>query len=121
MASDLQSQIETWCRDRFGDDPDPKADGLIIAEEAGEVCRAILKRQHGQRGGTFEHWSAEIRKEAADVVIALYSLAANEGFDLDEAIRDRWAEVSQRTKQTLGMSPTLNAEQRQHIESGFKP
>lgn len=65
---------------------------LNIAEEAGEVARAVLKRVQGIRG-THEHWTTEIRKEAADVMISLMCLAQIEGFDLGEAVDERWDTV----------------------------
>jgi NTP pyrophosphatase (non-canonical NTP hydrolase) len=93
----IQAGVNIWAR-RFRPSPeaaaDPMADALSIAEEAGEVCRAVLKRAHGKRPGT--DWTAEVRLEAADVVISLLSLAANEGWSLADAVVERWDEVSHR-------------------------
>ena len=93
----IQVEVDEWTR-KFRPTPeaaaDPLADALCIAEEAGEVCRAVLKRHHGKRPGT--DWTEQVRIEAADVAIGLLSLAANEGWSLAEAIADRWVEVSTR-------------------------
>ena len=93
----VQAQVDTWTR-QFRPTPeaaaDPMADALCIAEEAGEVCRAVLKRSHGKRPDV--DWSAQLRDEVGDVVIGLLSLAANEGWSLADAVTERWAEVSQR-------------------------
>ena len=66
----IQAEVEEWTK-RFRPTPeaaaDPLADALSVAEEAGEVCRAVLKRAHGKRPGT--DWSAQLRDEAGDVVI----------------------------------------------------
>ena len=93
----IQAEVEEWTK-RFRPTPeaaaDPLADALSVAEEAGEVCRAVLKRAHGKRPGT--DWSAQLRDEAVDVVISLLSLAANEGWSLADAVAARWATVRTR-------------------------
>jgi NTP pyrophosphatase (non-canonical NTP hydrolase) len=93
----IQAEVDEWTR-RFRPTPeaaaDPMADALALAEEAGEVCRAVLKRSHGKRPGT--DWTEQVRLEAADVAITLLSLAANEGWSLSDAIAERWAEVRTR-------------------------
>jgi NTP pyrophosphatase (non-canonical NTP hydrolase) len=93
----IQAEVDEWTR-RFRPTPesaaDPMADALALAEEAGEVCRAVLKRAHGKRPGT--DWTEQVRLEAADVAICLLSLAANEGWSLADAIAERWAEVQTR-------------------------
>lgn len=70
----------------------PKANteryGLAIAEEAGEVCRAILKRALGIRG-TYARWTEEIQKETCDLIVTLIMLAVIEDFDLENAITTR--------------------------------
>ena len=56
----IQAEVEEWTK-RFRPTPeaaaDPLADALSVAEEAGEVCRAVLKRAHGKRPGT--DWTAQ--------------------------------------------------------------
>jgi NTP pyrophosphatase (non-canonical NTP hydrolase) len=91
--SDLQQEVGEWGRANFGSD---KADlGLILSEEAGEICRAILKRRHGHRA-SYEEWTTEIRKEVPDVLLVLFRVAYEEGWDLGEALEDRWAQIKLR-------------------------
>lgn len=93
----LQCEVGEWTR-RFRTTPDapanPLADAVAIAEEAGEVCRAVLKRAHGLRPDT--DWDAQLRDEIGDVAITLLSLASNEGWSLADCITDRWQEVQHR-------------------------
>jgi NTP pyrophosphatase (non-canonical NTP hydrolase) len=96
-----QDQIREWHRREFPTETVEQV-ALVVAEEAGEVARCIVKGAQGIRGGT-EHWDAELPKEAADVVIALYALAALKGWDLDEAIEDRWWTVGARRFATAGL------------------
>lgn len=73
-------------------DMDATSEALALAEEAGEVCRAVLKRRHGVRGTSAE-WSEQLRTELAQVVAVAFNLAAIEGFDLYEAVVEehrRW-------------------------------
>jgi NTP pyrophosphatase (non-canonical NTP hydrolase) len=94
ILDELQLEVAEWTKKFHGDgDPNPLLDALAVAEEAGEVCRAALKRANGIREGD---WSANLREEAADVVITLLSLAANEGWSLSEAVDERWEEVRTR-------------------------
>lgn len=60
-------------------------EGLALAEEAGEVCRAILKRFEGTRA-TKEYWSGQIRKEVGQVIIVAMSILALEGYSTQEVI-----------------------------------
>ena len=69
--------------------------GLVLAEEAGEVCRTIVKAAQGIRGDG-DYWDAELRKEAADVLIALCAVAQQAGFDLAVAVAERWETVRRR-------------------------
>lgn len=72
-----------------------ETEALALAEEAGEVCRAVLKRHHSTRG-TQEAWTAQIRKEVAQVAGVLFNIAAIEGFSLVNAVEEdfsRWQET----------------------------
>lgn len=59
--------------------------GLIVAEEAGEVCRAILKSEQGIRG-TKQSWKEELQKELAGVILAVTGTAAHYGIDLEAEV-----------------------------------
>lgn len=101
-SQDLQTAIGLWTRMMWGD-RNERSDALAIAEEAGEVCRAVLKRTQSYAGQdrlqrSPADWTAEVRKELADVVITCLSMAENEGFDLMQATRERFAAVRERAR-----------------------
>ena len=91
---DLQRSVAQWHRQEF-----PKSDlpqqALVLTEEVGEVCRAIVKKAQGIRGMA-EHWDANLRTEVADVLIALCAVAEHAGIDLADALTDRWPDVRRR-------------------------
>lgn len=89
-----QHEVADWVERNFGRDRlDITTLGLV--EEVGELCRAILKREQGVRG-SFDEWTAEIRKELGDVMIKLLDVADKAGFDLATVTTLRWRTVSQR-------------------------
>lgn len=96
-----QAEVNEWAERNFDlpdlSQSDQKA--LIaltgVAEEAGEVVRAIRKMCQGIRG-TREEWIEEIEKEGADVVIQLMSGFNALNLDLNSAVSKRWASVSMR-------------------------
>jgi NTP pyrophosphatase (non-canonical NTP hydrolase) len=89
-----QAAVHEWSVRNFGEIPQTLVT-LGLAEEVGELCRAVLKRAQGIRG-TREEWNEEIRKELGDCVIKLLDIAAYEGFDLVEVAAARWESVSKR-------------------------
>lgn len=89
-----QAEVHAWSVRNFGECPQVTIT-LGLAEEVGELCRAVLKRHQNIRG-TAEEWSEEIRKELGDCVIKLLDIAAYEDVNLTEVARKRWADVSQR-------------------------
>ena len=97
----MQSECAAWSDHNF-DMPNlsPEDQRALIAltgvaEEAGEIVRAIRKLCQGIRG-TRAEWIEEIRKEGGDVVIQLISGFNALGLDLNQAITDRWESVGAR-------------------------
>ena len=90
----LQEDMADWQQRHFGDGDELSA-SVGLAEEVGEVCRAVVKRHQGIRG-TREEWDAEIRKEVGDVFIKLVDVARTYGFDLADAIAERWGTIQRR-------------------------
>ena len=89
-----QEAVAEWVELNFRRDPlAVKTLGLV--EEVGELCRAIIKREQGIRG-TYDEWTAEIRKELGDIVIKLLDVAECASFDLITVAAIRWESVSQR-------------------------
>lgn len=91
---EIQAEVHAWVLHNFGNSNELATYGGLV-EETGEVMQAAVKRSSGIRG-THDEWTAKIRKESADVFIKLCDIAQFEGFDLDDAIADRWAVVRQR-------------------------
>jgi len=91
---DLQGEVNAWVEHNFGHGNELATVGGL-AEEVGEVMRAAVKRSQGIRG-TRAEWDAELRKETADVFIKLCDVASFYGFELADAVTERWAVVSAR-------------------------
>ncbi len=90
-----QKEVYDWRVNNFSDPPTPMKQALVIAEEAGEVCRAVLKREQNIRG-SYEHWTQELKIECAQVLIALYAIAEHENFDLVEFTEEYWPTIAER-------------------------
>lgn len=88
-----QAEIVAWCQRQFRNSLEIQT--LQMVEEAGEVCRAIVKRHQGIRG-TREEWTLKLRQELGDVFISLVNTAELAGFDLMVVSVLRWQEISQR-------------------------
>lgn len=91
---ELQRGVEAWVNHNFGESS-RVVEALGLAEEVGELCRAVLKQEQGIRG-TYAEWDAEIAKEIGDVLIKLASVATACGVDLEFAVKDRWETIRQR-------------------------
>lgn len=87
-------EIHEWAEKNFPNETRVSIT-LGIAEEVGELCRAVLKQYQGIRG-THEEWNKEVRKELGDVYIKLVHLASHCNWDLTDIILDRWDEVKRR-------------------------
>lgn len=68
---------------------DPGYRAACLAEEAGEVIRAITKRRHALhaddgkcKGLDFDEWTNELRIELGQVLGVILDIAHREGFDL---------------------------------------
>lgn len=62
-----------------------------LAEEAGEVIRAITKRRHALAAGTCkglspDDWTEELRVELGQVLGVILDIAHREGFDLADEV-----------------------------------
>lgn len=97
----LQQRVAEWAHREL---PPETAEqrALVIAEEAGEVCRAVLKRAQGIRG-TQAEWSEQLRLEVGDVMIGLLALASTEGWSLQEAATERFAQIEARSIHSQGI------------------
>jgi NTP pyrophosphatase (non-canonical NTP hydrolase) len=93
--NEFQDEVHEWRQKQPWADEPPTATCLGLAEEVGEVCRAVLKREQKIRG-TDEEWEAEIAKELGDVFVKLADVANVYGLSLESCIMERWAVVSER-------------------------
>jgi NTP pyrophosphatase (non-canonical NTP hydrolase) len=84
--------VGRWLESTYGPERNLLLQGLKLASEAGELVGAIGKRGDG-RPAPPEGWGTHIRREAADVLIALLAIAYTEGFDLNVAAADKWRRV----------------------------
>lgn len=66
--------------------------GMKVAEEAGELVGALVKRTQGIRGVT----GADVLDELGDVLITALAVAVDLGCDPAQVLEQRWATVSQR-------------------------
>lgn len=79
--NDIGTRHQAW-QDQNFDGISLLTQGLVLAEECGEVARAIVKAHHGIR----EHDRGNLADELADVILVATSLATRAGIDLDEAV-----------------------------------
>lgn len=64
---------------------------LALCEEAGEVARAVIKRNHAATGSGDREpadWSTNLRRELAQVVVVAMKMAEREGFSLAQMVVD---------------------------------
>lgn len=89
---DIQTTTHLWRETRYpGTSLEHRA--LKVGEEAGEVQRCVTRAAEGRSGGSL----ADLSREVADLVIAACGVASGAGFDLSDALRDRFAEITSRT------------------------
>jgi hypothetical protein len=94
----LQASIHADSQRRWAD-MDIESETMALAEEACEALaaffRAVVKRRHGTRG-SYEEWTAQLRKEVAQVCAVMFNIASIEGFDLLTAVQEeheRWVQT----------------------------
>lgn len=92
--SKMQSEIGEWIVENFGPE-DPVVAGLVLAEETGELARAVAKMTQGIRGTKLD-WLNQASLEIGDVMISLLSVAHALGIEAEEAIEGRWRFIQQR-------------------------
>jgi NTP pyrophosphatase (non-canonical NTP hydrolase) len=110
-AAPSQADVAAWLEHNVGPTRHVEHQALVLAEEVGEVCRAVAKRAQGIRG-TRAEWTEQLQAELADVLITVLALAATEGFDLNTAAARKWAVVTGRdfTTDTVSESDTAGGE-----------
>jgi NTP pyrophosphatase (non-canonical NTP hydrolase) len=80
-------KIRLWAEDRgLYDKGDPKTQTLKLMEEAGEICRAVLKDNH-----------SDIEDGIGDAVVVLTNLAELQGTTIEDCIERAYNEIKDRT------------------------
>jgi NTP pyrophosphatase (non-canonical NTP hydrolase) len=62
--------------------------GNSLAEESGEVNRAIIKRKRGSSRS--DDWDRDLRHESIDLLVNLLAVAWKEGYSLGDQLVERW-------------------------------
>lgn len=84
--NEIGQRHREW-QDRNFDGISVLTQGLVLAEECGEVARAIVKEHHGIRA----HDRGNLAEELADVILVATALAARAGIDMDAALASKAA------------------------------
>lgn len=92
--SDLTRYVAEWHHANYPT-ATPKDVALKLAEEAGEVCRAVVELDHPSLHRTSR---AVLGDELGDVIIACAALAERANIDLDGAVQRRWATIRERRR-----------------------
>jgi len=88
-----QDDLAEWNRKNFGEQPS-YVFALGMAEEVGELCHYILKRQQGIReGANGNNLKAEIADSFADTVIFGIGLMSAEGLDAERILAETITKV----------------------------
>jgi NTP pyrophosphatase (non-canonical NTP hydrolase) len=107
---EAQAQVDEWIRTVGLRYFDPLTNGMILAEEVGEVAR-ILAREYGQQswkvGRKPQNPQAALADELADVLFVTLCLANQTGVDMSQALRTGLAKRTQRDAQRHADNPKL--------------
>lgn len=90
----VQHEHRAWLNYNF---PDQTVEQTVLGmmEELGELAHHLLKRMQGIRGDGVDH-EAEIKDALSDFIIFSMDLADREGFIIQDAVVDTWAQVRER-------------------------
>lgn len=90
--AELQNELKPWQEHNF-----PGRAGwepvMGVAEEAGELSHAFLKRHQKIRG---EKHDEEMQDAIGDIIVYLADVCNAEGFNLQQCLDDTWRQVRQR-------------------------
>lgn len=92
----LQFDVLTWHKKKYGEDWQLIAGGNKLAEETGEACRAIDRIHHATSDLEEVQWEANLGDELGDIVLVALVIAARRGSDFESLIERRAAEVMAR-------------------------
>lgn len=97
--SQLQAAVDRWISTVGNGYFSPVTNGLILAEETGEVCRILARLCGDQRPKPGDRADAEaLADELADVIWVCAALANQTGIDLTDAMARGLARKTSRDK-----------------------
>jgi NTP pyrophosphatase (non-canonical NTP hydrolase) len=91
----MQLEHKVWVEHNFPNSTELWVPALGVAEEAGELCHAILKMSQGIRGTKQEHRAA-VEDAVGDICIYLMDLCNKMDLSFELSILRTWREVRQR-------------------------
>lgn len=88
-----QDVVSAWLVDRFGPERDLHGQVRKFYEEVLEMNEAYhgITKHPDAIEEPSEGWDQNFKDEVADVAIVCFGLAITQGFDLQEAISDKWS------------------------------
>lgn len=89
----VQTELKPWQERNFPNRP-VWMPVMGLAEESGEACHALLKREQGIRCD--EDHTANLHDALADIIVYACDVANAEGVDLASVLAATWAKVKQR-------------------------
>lgn len=93
--NEIQDALRTWHRKKFPRSTLPEI-GLKLAEECGEVCRAIDRIHYSKSATEDAQWRENLTDEIGDAAIVLLVLCNRGHLDFEEVLTERAAEVMAR-------------------------
>jgi len=100
----VQPQARAWRREAYPETRGYELQALGVAEEAGELCHAVLKFKQGIRGYDYMKTKEEIEDAIGDIYIYASGVADEFGINMVEAIVKAWEYVKNRNI-TQGSDP----------------
>lgn len=88
-----QDEVLAWLEHRFGTKRDLERQHLKLMEEVlelGDAVDGVLGLLPIPTPAPPEGWKQNLKDEVADCMIVLIAIAGTEGFDLEEAVADKW-------------------------------
>lgn len=109
--SQLQATVDGWIRTVGNGYFGPLTNGLILAEETGEVCRILARLYGDQRPKPGDASGPEaLADELADVIWVCAALANQTGTDLTEALARNLEKKTRRDRGRFADKKDINIE-----------
>lgn len=90
----FQKELHKWKMQNFADSTG-RDQFLGVVEEVGELSHALLKMKQGIRGSEEQH-IAEAKDAVGDILIYMFNMCSEFGWDVGPILTETWDEVSRR-------------------------